>query len=82
MFINFHVANATTPTKEVCPLRATFFGLTSRYMDGVYETLFMLKMHGAWGFFEIYALPVRLRNWFVERLTKHFDEINKASTKN
>jgi len=51
-------------------------------MDGVYETLFMLKMHGKWSFFEIYALPIRLRDWFVERLTKHFDEINKASQKN
>ena len=60
----------------MCPLRATFFGLTSEYMDDVYEVLFVLKMHGGWGFFELYALPIRLRNWFAERLAKHFNEAN------
>ena len=69
-------------TKEACPLRATFFGLTSKYMDDVYETFFMLKMHGKWSFFEIYALPVMLREWFAGRLAKHFDEANKAAAKN
>ena len=63
-------------TKGVCLLRATFFGLTSEYMDDVYEVLFVLKMHGGWGFFELYALPIRLRNWFAERLAKHFNEAN------
>jgi len=51
-------------------------------MDDVYETFFMLKMHGKWSFFEIYALPVRLREWFAGRLAKHFDEANKAAAKN
>ena len=51
-------------------------------MDDVYEALFALKMHGGWGFFELYALPIRLRNWFAERLAKHFDEANKAAAKN
>ena len=51
-------------------------------MDDVYEALFALKMHGGWGFFELYALPIRLRNWFAERLAKHFNEANKAAAKN
>jgi|TARA_R110000824_G_scaffold401008_1_gene610259 hypothetical protein len=51
-------------------------------MDDVYETFFMLKMHGKWSFFEIYALPVMLREWFAGRLAKHFDEANKAAAKN
>jgi len=45
-------------------------------MDDVYEVLFVLKMHGGWGFFELYALPIRLRNWFAERLANHFNKAN------
>ena len=76
------VKNVLTRTKGLCNLLATFFGLTSEYMDDVYDALFVLKMHGGWGFFELYALPIRLRNWFAERLAKHFDEANKAAAKN
>ena len=62
-----------------------FFGLTSKYMEAVYETFFLLKHFGGWSFIEVYNLPIGLRNWFVERLQKQFDdeakEIKKARRK-
>ena len=65
-------------TKEVCLLRATFFGLTSDYMTDIYRIIFDMKMHGNWQFQEIYSLPIKLRNWYFEKLHKHFEERNKA----
>jgi len=47
-------------------------------MTSVYEQFFYLKMHGGWSFIEAYNLPVKLRNWFVRRLSKHFEDENKA----
>ena len=47
-------------------------------MAEVYEHFFYLKMHGGWSFIEAYNLPVQLRNWFVNRLSKHFEDENKA----
>jgi len=43
-------------------------------MASVYEQFFILKHHGNWSFFEAYNLPIGLRKWFVERLSKHFEE--------
>ena len=43
-------------------------------MQSVYEAFFFLKMHGGWSFIEAYNLPVKLRNWFVQRLSKHFED--------
>ena len=54
-------------------------------MESVYEAFFFLKMHGGWSFIEAYNLPVKLRNWFVERLSKHFrdqaEQMKKAKNK-
>lgn len=65
------------------PFGANFFGLSSDYMEQVYEQFFLLKHHGGWSFFEAYNLPVGLRTWFVKRLAKHFKDekkqIDKAS---
>ncbi len=36
-----------------------------------------MKMHGNWNFFEIYALPVSMREWFIRRTTKYFEEKQK-----
>jgi hypothetical protein len=47
-------------------------------MDGVYETLFVLKMHGHWNFFEAYALPISLRDWQARKLAEHLREIHEA----
>jgi len=51
-----------------------FFGLTSDYMEMVYEQFFVLKYHGGWSLIEAYNLPIQLRNWFVERLAKQIKE--------
>ncbi len=56
----------------------TFFGLTSKYNEAVYEQFFLLKHFGGWSFIEAYNLPIGLRKWFIERLQKQFDEEAKA----
>ena len=48
-------------------------------MEMVYEHFFYLKQHGNWSYFEAYALPIGLRNWFVKRLSKHFEEKNQQT---
>jgi len=55
-----------------------FFGLSEEYIRSIYEQLFYLKQHGHWGFVEAYNLPHRLREWWVERLTKLFADEKKA----
>ena len=52
----------------------TFFGLNDEYIKDVYEQFFLLKYHGGWSLFEAYNLPVGLRNWFIKRLTKQFEQ--------
>ena len=57
----------------------TFFGLTDKYMEAVYEQFFLLKYHGGWSLTEAYNLPVGLRLWFLQRLEKQFkDEAEQA----
>ncbi len=58
----------------MCPLAQTFFGLNNDYMEQVYEQFFLLKHHGGWSFIEAYNLPVGLRNWFIKRLAKQFED--------
>jgi len=55
-------------------LARIFFGLTDKYQKSVYEQFFILKHFGGWSFIEMYNLPIGLRNWFTERLQKHFKE--------
>jgi len=50
-------------------------------MEMVYEHFFYLKQHGNWSFFEAYNLPIGLRNWFVKRLSKHFEDQNEERKK-
>jgi hypothetical protein len=45
----------------------TFFGLTSDYIEQVYEQFFFMKYSGNWLLSELYSLPIGLRNWFVKR---------------
>ena len=59
----------------------TFFGLTSKYIEAVYEQFFLLKHFGGWSFMEMYNLPVGLRDWFVKRLQKQFEEEAKQVEK-
>ena len=64
-----------------CLSGQTFFGLTDKYMETVYEQFFFLTHHGSWSFIEAYNLPVGLRNWFSKRLQKHFEDEAKAYEK-
>jgi hypothetical protein len=54
-------------------------------MEAVYEQFFLLKHFGGWSFIEAYNLPVGLRDWFVRRLQKQFEdeakEVKKAQKK-
>ena len=52
----------------------TFFGLTSEYIESVYEEMFSLKMHGNWSFQEAYNLPIKIRRWWLRRLVKYYKE--------
>jgi hypothetical protein len=47
-------------------------------MENVYEQFFVLKYHGGWSLTEAYSLPVGLRKWFLERLSKEKERENKA----
>ena len=55
-----------------CPSGQTFFGLTDKYSESVYDQIFLLKYHGGWSFIEVYNLPIGLRRWFLGRLEKQF----------
>jgi hypothetical protein len=59
----------------------TFFGLTDKYIAAVYEQFFVLKHHGGWSFMEAYNLPIGLRNWFVQRIQKQFEDEKQAMEK-
>ena len=59
----------------------TFFGLTHEYIEQVYEQFFILKHHGGWSLYELYNLPVGLRNWFFERMLAEFEKERKAAEK-
>ena len=49
-------------------LPLTFFGLSDRHIQKVYEQFFYLKYYGGWSFIEAYNLPVLMRRWFLQRL--------------
>ena len=61
-----------------CRSPRTFFGLTSDYIEAVYEQFFFLKYNGGWSFSEAYNLPIGLREWFVKRLIKQLQDENEA----
>ena len=64
-----------------CLSQHSFFGLTSEYMEQVYEQFFLMKYHGGWSFMEAYNLPVALRTWFMKRLAKQIEDENEAQKK-
>ena len=33
-----------------------------------------MKYHGGWSFYEAYNLPIQVRNWFMRRLQKQFED--------
>lgn len=50
----------------------TFFGLSEEYMEGVYECFFTLKHYGGWSLFELYNLPIGLREWWLKRTIEEY----------
>ena len=66
----------------MCLSALGFFGLNDNYIKQVYEHFFLLKYHGGWSFIEAYNLPVGLRNWFIDRLAKQFEDEKKQIEKN
>ena len=62
-------------------MRPRFFGLTPDYMLHVHEQMFYLIHHGNWNYYDIYDLPIRIRSWFVQRLSKHFEDKNEEMKK-
>jgi hypothetical protein len=47
-------------------------------MENIYEQFFFLKYSGGWSFSEAYNLPVGLRTWFVQRLSKQLMDEKEA----
>ena len=64
-----------------CLSGQTFFGLTDKYIEHVYEQFFILKHHGGWSFIEAYNLPVGLRTWWLKRLERQFKDEKQAMDK-
>ncbi len=62
-------------------LERTFFGLTNKYQEALYEQFFLLKHFGGWSLIELYNLPVGLRLWFLKRLEKQFEQEKKEAEK-
>ena len=52
-------------------------------MENVYDQFFYMKYYGGWGIFELYNLPIGLRQWFVKKLgdqlEKEREEVEKSS---
>ena len=40
-----------------------------------------MKYHGGWSFFEAYNLPIQIRLWFIQRLTKQIEKENEEQEK-
>jgi uncharacterized membrane protein YciS (DUF1049 family) len=47
-----------------------FFGLTSKYIENVYEQMFFMNYACNWTITELYNLPVGLRRWFIDKTLK------------
>ena len=40
-----------------------------------------MKYYGGWSLFELYNLPIGLRNWFIEKLASQIEKENEAAEK-
>ena len=87
--MTLHVKVVTRTLASIFPFQQSFFGLTDKYTEYVYEQFHVLKYHGGWSFIEAYNLPIQLRECFVKRLAiqledekEHMEsEMRKARTK-
>ena len=57
-----------------------FFGLTTDYKLGPHEEIFSLCYYGKGGFTwnEVYELPIHLRRYYIQQISKAIEEKNKA----
>ena len=57
-----------------------FFGLAPDYKLGLHEEIFSLCYHGKGGFSweEVYNLPIHLRRYYIQQVSKAIEERNKA----
>ena len=58
----------------MCRSALTFFGLSDEYSENVYEQFFILKHYGGWSLYELYNLPSALREWWLKRTIKEYEE--------
>lgn len=60
----------------MCP----FFGLGTEYKLGLHEEIFSLCYYGKGGFTweEVYELPIHLRRFYIQQITKAVEAKNKA----
>ena len=47
----------------------------------MYEAFFFLKYYSGFSFTEAYNLPVKIRNWFIQRLGKQLEKENEEMKK-
>ena len=52
--------------------------LTGQKREQILEECFLLQMHLNMSYSEVKRLPVRYRTWFIQRLIRHFEELNKS----
>jgi hypothetical protein len=59
-----------------------FFGLATDYKLGLHEEVFSLCYYGKGGFTwdEVYNLPIHLRRFYIQQVSKAIEEKNKAET--
>ena len=57
-----------------------FFGLAPDYKLGLHEEIFSLCYYGKGGFTceEVYGLPIHLRRFYIQQVSKAIEERNKA----
>jgi hypothetical protein len=59
-----------------------FFGLGIEYKLGLHEEIFSLCYHGKGGFTwdEVYGLPIHLRRFYIQQVSKAIEAKNKAES--
>jgi hypothetical protein len=50
-------------------------------MEQVYECFFTLKHYGGWSLYELYNLPVGLRDWWLKRTIEEYKKEADAAKK-
>ena len=64
----------------------SFFGLNLNHIREIHKQFFYMKYYGGWSLFELYNLPIGLRNWYFEMLSTHKEEessqFQEAANKN